>query len=77
VSQRSAQLSPGKPRKILAVLVLTAAALAAQTIEGHVVDSVTGIGIPDVSGRVLDGVGKPVPKAIIQLDHEIDNGGFR
>jgi hypothetical protein len=137
------------PRKILAVLVLTAAALAAQTIEGHVVDSVTGIGIPDVaveifrdfakvyapttdlqgrfrledvqegaytvfykasnyepahsggaqfkvikgagpvhleavmiqtgkvSGRVLDGAGKPVPQAIIQLDHEIDNAGFR
>jgi hypothetical protein len=136
-------------RKILAVLVLTAAALAAQTVEGHVVDSVTGIGISEVaveifrdfakvyapttdlqgrfrledvqegaytvfykasnyqpahsggvqfrvvkgaapvhleaamiqtgkvSGRALDGTGKPVPKAIIQLDYAIDNGGFR
>jgi hypothetical protein len=136
-------------RNILAAWILAAAALAAQTVEGHVVDSVTGIGIPDVaveifrdfakvyapttdiqgrfrledvqegvytvfykapnyqpareggsqfkvvkgagpvhleaamiqtgkvSGRVLDGAGKPVPKAIIQLDHEIDNGGFR
>jgi hypothetical protein len=137
------------PRKILAVLVLTAASLPAQTIEGHVVNSVTGIGIPDVaveifrdfakvyapttdiqgrfrledveegsytvfykapnfqpareggsqfkvvkgsgpvhleaamiqtgqvSGRVLDGAGKPGPKAIVQLDHEVGNGGFR
>jgi hypothetical protein len=148
-------------RKVLAAWILAATALAAQTavadptaladhtIEGHVVDSVTGVGIPEVaveifrdfakvyahatdiqgrfriedveegsytvfykapnyqpardggsqfkvvkgagpvrleaamiqtgrvSGRVLDGAGKPVPKAIIQLDHEMDNGGFR
>jgi len=40
-------------RKILAAWLLTAAASAAQTVEGRVIDSTTGLGIPDAEVRLF------------------------
>src|SRR5882724_8898451 len=42
-------------RMILAAWILTAAALTAQTVEGHVVNSVTGDGIPGVTVYLFQG----------------------
>jgi hypothetical protein len=49
-------------RKILAAWILTTAALAAQTVEGRVINSATGNGIPDVSVGLL-GMGQTAYRA--------------
>src|ERR1700678_485670 len=44
---------------VLAAWLLTSAALAAQTVEGHVINAATGAGIPGVRVRIFATPGAP------------------